>query len=203
MRLPQTLVAASVTFQVSIVITMVPNDAVLKKVVGDATDGIVSAMQKDAVHVRRYPISGARAGVIATLQISCSTVHPDTARELAALHTQHGSSYVGLTAPPFPSRPRPRPAVADRARRASMHAHTHRASVCICRRADLRARRRGGTAGRLICRRPLPRFALGLGSPLPHPRHDWAHPSHICTGTGFTPPTVCTGTGLTPPTSAP
>jgi hypothetical protein len=58
----------------------------------------------------------------------------------------------------------------------------------------------------------------------PHLQRDWAHPSHICTGTGLTPPTsatglgsplphlqrdwahpshICTGTGLAPPTSAP
>ncbi len=58
----------------------------------------------------------------------------------------------------------------------------------------------------------------------PHLHQDWAHPSHICTGTGPTPPTsapglgatrphlrwdwahpshICAGTGSTPPTSAP
>ena len=66
--------------------------------------------------------------------------------------------------------------------------------------------------------------APGLGSPLPHLHRDWAHPGHICTGTGLTPATsapglgsprphlhrdwarpchICTGTGLTPATSAP
>jgi hypothetical protein len=65
-------------------------------------------------------------------------------------------------------------------------------------------------------------IAPGLGSPLPHPHRDWAHPSHIRTGTGLTPPTsapglgsplphphrdwahpshIRTGTGLTPSTS--
>jgi hypothetical protein len=34
-----------------------------------------------------------------------------------------------------------------------------------------------------------PTSAPGLGSPLPHLRRDWAHPSHICAGTGLTPPT--------------
>ncbi len=60
--------------------------------------------------------------------------------------------------------------------------------------------------------------------PLPHLHRDWARLSHICTGTGLTPPTsapglgsplphlhrdrahpshICTGTGLASPTSAP
>ena len=29
-----------------------------------------------------------------------------------------------------------------------------------------------------------PTSALGLGPPLPHLCRDWAHPGHICTGTG-------------------
>jgi hypothetical protein len=64
----------------------------------------------------------------------------------------------------------------------------------------------------------------GLGSPLSHLRRDWAHPCHICAGTGLTPATpppgpgsplprlhrdcahprrICTGTRRTPATSAP
>jgi hypothetical protein len=66
---------------------------------------------------------------------------------------------------------------------------------------------------------------LGSGSPRPHLRRDWAHPAHICAGTGLTPPTsapglgpprshlrrdwaaahpahICAGTGLTPPNAA-
>jgi len=31
--------------------------------------------------------------------------------------------------------------------------------------------------------------ALGLGSPLPHPRRDWAHPFHSSAATGLTPAT--------------
>jgi hypothetical protein len=42
----------------------------------------------------------------------------------------------------------------------------------------------------------------GLGSPQPHPRQDWAHPCHICTGTGLH-VHIRTRTGLTPRTSAP
>ena len=34
-----------------------------------------------------------------------------------------------------------------------------------------------------------------LGSPLPHLRRDWAHPSHICAGTGRTPATSAPGLG--------
>jgi hypothetical protein len=37
--------------------------------------------------------------------------------------------------------------------------------------------------------------APGLGSPLPHLRRDWAHPSHIRAGTGLTPPTSAPGLG--------
>ena len=37
--------------------------------------------------------------------------------------------------------------------------------------------------------------AAGLGSPRPHLRRDWAHPGHICAGTGLTPPTSAPGQG--------
>ena len=46
--------------------------------------------------------------------------------------------------------------------------------------------------------------ARGLGSPLPHLRRDWAHPSHISAGTGLTPPASAPGVpGSTPATSPP
>ncbi len=48
-----------------------------------------------------------------------------------------------------------------------------------------------------LLRAPAPE----LGSPLPHPHWDWAHPCHICTGTEH-PYHICSGTGLTPATSA-
>jgi hypothetical protein len=35
----------------------------------------------------------------------------------------------------------------------------------------------------------------GPDSPLPHLHQDWAHPSHICTRTGLTPPTSAPGLG--------
>lgn len=57
------------------VITMVPNDAVLREVTCE--QGLLNALGGGAVH------------------ISCSTVHPETSRELAALHVAAGSSYVG------------------------------------------------------------------------------------------------------------
>ena len=41
------------------------------------------------------------------------------------------------------------------------------------------------------------------GSPLPHLRRDWAHPAHICAGTGLAHPTSAPGLGLAPATSAP
>jgi hypothetical protein len=36
---------------------------------------------------------------------------------------------------------------------------------------------------------------LGSGSPRPHLRRDWAHPAHICAGTGPTPLTFAPGLG--------
>ena len=59
------------------VVTMVPNDRVLKEVTCNAETGVLKALRSGAVHV------------------SCSTVHPDTSRELAALHAAAGSAYVG------------------------------------------------------------------------------------------------------------
>ena len=35
--------------------------------------------------------------------------------------------------------------------------------------------------------------APGLGLSRPHLHRDWAHPSHICTGTGLAPPTSAPG----------
>ena len=49
------------------------------------------------------------------------------------------------------------------------------------------------------CWRAPPR---GRGSPLPHLRRDWAHPCHICAGTGLTPATFTLGLG-SPVASAP
>ncbi len=42
---------------------------------------------------------------------------------------------------------------------------------------------------------------VALGLPPPRPAtsdRDWAHPTHICSGTGLTPAHICSGTGLTP-----
>eukprot|EP00298_Acanthocystis_sp_HF-20_P028514 c7267_g1_i1.p1 GENE.c7267_g1_i1~~c7267_g1_i1.p1 ORF type:complete len:312 (-),score=144.38 c7267_g1_i1:13-948(-) len=57
------------------VVTIVPNDAVLKKVVCDPETGLIHSLK--GVH------------------ISCSTIHPDTSRELAKIHSENSSSYVG------------------------------------------------------------------------------------------------------------
>mmetsp|Transcript_27392 Transcript_27392/g.57769 ORF Transcript_27392/g.57769 Transcript_27392/m.57769 type:complete len:253 (+) Transcript_27392:2-760(+) len=54
---------------------MVPNDKILRDVVTQPSTGLLHSLK--GVH------------------ISCSTIHPDTARELAALHASHGSEYVG------------------------------------------------------------------------------------------------------------
>jgi len=64
------------------IITMVPNDAVLRQVVCDPETGILAALP------RSKPSPG-------SVHISCSTVHPDTSRELAKLHEAAGSAYVG------------------------------------------------------------------------------------------------------------
>ena len=59
------------------VVTMVPNDSVLRKVTCVPETGILHAMRPGSVHV------------------SCSTVHPDTSRELARLHATAGSAFIG------------------------------------------------------------------------------------------------------------
>ncbi len=47
-----------------------------------------------------------------------------------------------------------------------------------------------------------PRWSRAPARPLPHLFRDSAHPCHICTGTGLTPPTSAPGLGRTPPTCA-
>ena len=59
------------------VITMLPNDSVLREVTCNPKDGLLQALKNDAIHV------------------SCSTVHPDTSRTLASLHEDAGSAYIG------------------------------------------------------------------------------------------------------------
>ena len=54
---------------------MVPNDKVLRDVVSNPETGLLDTLK--GVH------------------ISCSTIHPDTARELATMHAANGSQYVG------------------------------------------------------------------------------------------------------------
>ena len=58
------------------VVTFVPNDAILREVTL-GSDGVLSTAPRGCVH------------------LSCSTVHPDTCRELARLHTQAGGGFVG------------------------------------------------------------------------------------------------------------
>jgi hypothetical protein len=43
---------------------------------------------------------------------------------------------------------------------------------------------------------PAPRILSA--PPPPHLHRDWAHPCHICIGTGLTPARICAGTGLAP-----
>ena len=64
---------------VDVVLTMVPNDKVLREVTCNSATGLLQ------------PLRG--------VHLSCSTVHPDVSRELAALHAQAGSSYVGAPIP--------------------------------------------------------------------------------------------------------
>ncbi len=57
-------------------------------------------------------------------------------------------------------------------------------------------RNTGACSAAHVDRTPLPPTpAPGLGSPLPHLRRDWAHPCHICAGTGLTPATSAPGLG--------
>ena len=64
--------------------------------------------------------------------------------------------------------------------------------------ARMASQRTGATSGADKCtarsKRSRPRDPR-LGSALPHLRRDRAHPSHICTGTGLTPPTSAPGPG--------
>jgi 3-hydroxyisobutyrate dehydrogenase-like beta-hydroxyacid dehydrogenase len=64
-----------------IVVTMLPNDKVLKHVVTHPETGLLSggdtSVKKGLVH------------------IGCSTVHPDTSRDMAKLHTTQGGAYIG------------------------------------------------------------------------------------------------------------
>lgn len=71
--------ASDVASRVSRIITVLPNDAVLKSVVlgADGVAGMLEALPAGGVHV------------------SCSTVSPFTSRELAAMHSERGSEYVG------------------------------------------------------------------------------------------------------------
>ena len=50
---------------------------------------------------------------------------------------------------------------------------------------------------------PSRRTLAHLRSPPPHLHLDWAHPWHICTGTGLVPPTSAPGSGSSPLAAAP
>ncbi len=58
-------------------------------------------------------------------------------------------------------------------------------------RPDAHLRHRPG-ACRLLCH-----IGTGTGLAPPFLHRDWAHPSHICTGTRLAPSHICTGTALT------
>ena len=62
---------------------------------------------------------------------------------------------------------------------------------CSMLRTSLADAQQARTSRRMLglLRAPAP----GLGSPLPHPHWDWAHPCHICTGTEH-PYHICSGT---------
>jgi 3-hydroxyisobutyrate dehydrogenase-like beta-hydroxyacid dehydrogenase len=67
-----------------VVITMLPNDKVLRNVVCDATTGLLSS--KSNFH---------------GIHIGCSTVHPDTSRELASLHKERNKTSIYIGSPVF------------------------------------------------------------------------------------------------------
>jgi 3-hydroxyisobutyrate dehydrogenase-like beta-hydroxyacid dehydrogenase len=64
----------------NVVITMLPNDTILRKVVCDEQTGLLSS---------------SRGNFQNGIHIGCSTVHPDTSREMATLHKYHDSTYIG------------------------------------------------------------------------------------------------------------
>jgi len=67
---------ADAAAKAAVILTFVPNDAVLRELtLGER--GILATAPPGCVHV------------------SCSTVHPDLCRELAALHAKKGGGFVG------------------------------------------------------------------------------------------------------------
>jgi hypothetical protein len=104
-------------------------------------------------------------------------------------------------------------------RRAQTHAHTHTrthtrwlpAAPAGPHLPDGRQTEPRAGRPRVLLRHQHPgKPPARLGSPRPHLRRDWAHPAHICAGTGLAPLTsalglghICAGTGLALPTSAP
>lgn len=63
-----------------IVVSMVPNDEILRHVVSNPDTGLLAAS------------SSCKKGII---HVGCSTVHPDTSRDIAKMHADCGSKYVG------------------------------------------------------------------------------------------------------------
>jgi 3-hydroxyisobutyrate dehydrogenase-like beta-hydroxyacid dehydrogenase len=68
---------AEIGSKADVVISMLPNDTVLRHVVRDKTTGLLASKSFHGVH------------------IGCSTVHPETSREMATLHEEHDAAYIG------------------------------------------------------------------------------------------------------------
>lgn len=67
---------AELATRVDTVISVVPNDDVITRVVHDPDTGLLGAMRDDGIHV------------------SCSTISPQTSRALARAHAERGQRYV-------------------------------------------------------------------------------------------------------------
>lgn len=68
---------AEIGSKTDVVITMLPNDKIFRIVVCDETTGLLASKSFHGVH------------------IGCSTVHPETSREMATLHKGHNATYIG------------------------------------------------------------------------------------------------------------
>ena len=79
-----------------VIITMLPNDAILKQVVTCQEIGLLAGIGKSV-----SSSSTETKTEVAKIHISCSTVHPDTSRELSKLHLSQDQQSYYIGAPIF------------------------------------------------------------------------------------------------------
>lgn len=86
---------AEMADHVDVVISMVPNDEVLKRVVSDPETGILSSSSSSSSK------SNSKASRKSIIHIGCSTVHPETSRAMARLHQEYDGNSYYIGAPVF------------------------------------------------------------------------------------------------------